>query len=64
LNLETLTGCEPLKVSFVMNENVVITNSSGKVITTVGGNTRSLKTWKDVTKMLNNQGGFSSLPQD
>ncbi|MDQ0172398.1 RHS repeat-associated core domain-containing protein [Paenibacillus tundrae] len=42
--------------------DVVITNSSGKVITTVGGNTRSLRTWKDVTKMLNNQGGYSSLP--
>ncbi|MEK5389038.1 RHS repeat-associated core domain-containing protein [Margalitia sp. FSL K6-0131] len=42
--------------------DVVITNSKGKVITTVGGNTRSLKTWKDVTKMLNNNGGYSSLP--
>lgn len=42
--------------------DVVITNSDGKVITTVGGNTKSLRNWKDVTKMLNNNGGYSSLP--
>ena len=42
--------------------DVVITNDDGKVITTVGGNTKSLKNWKDVTKMLNNNGGYSSLP--
>ncbi|MCI1695606.1 hypothetical protein [Aneurinibacillus aneurinilyticus] len=44
--------------------DVVVINRKGEVITTVGGNTKSLKTWKDVTKMLNNQGGFSSLPVD
>ncbi|MMZ59787.1 hypothetical protein D1872_218410 [compost metagenome] len=44
--------------------DVVVINRNGEVITTVGGNTKSLKTWKDVTKMLNNQGGFSSLPVD
>ncbi|MGE6577829.1 hypothetical protein ACQKFM_23285 [Paenibacillus xylanexedens] len=33
--------------------DVVITNSSGKVITTVGGNTRYFNNWKHITKMLN-----------
>ena len=42
--------------------DVVITNSNGQIITTVGGKTKSLKTWKAVTKMLNNNGGYSSLP--
>lgn len=37
-------------------------NNEGKIITTVGGNTKSLKTWSDVVRMLNNNGGFSSLP--
>ena len=43
--------------------DVVITNKAGETITTVGGNTHSLRTWSDVTKMLNNNGGYSSLPQ-
>ena len=42
--------------------DVVIYNNEGKIITTVGGNTKSLKTWSDVVRMLNNNGGFSSLP--
>ncbi len=42
--------------------DVVITNSDGKVVTCVGGNTKSLPSWRAVTKMLNNNGGFSSLP--
>lgn len=33
-----------------------------KDITAVGGNTKSLRTWKDVTRMLNNNGGYSSMP--
>jgi len=44
--------------------DVVITNRNGDIITTVGGNTKSLKNWKDVTKMLDNNGGYSSLPID
>ncbi|OGO83715.1 MAG: hypothetical protein A2Y18_07820 [Clostridiales bacterium GWD2_32_19] len=44
--------------------DVVITNRNGEIITTVGGNTRTLKTWNDVTKMLNNQGGYTSIPLD
>ena len=44
--------------------DVVVTNSEGKVITCVGGNTRSLPSWNAVTKMLENQGGYSSLPID
>ncbi|MEE1039005.1 MAG: polymorphic toxin-type HINT domain-containing protein [Eubacterium sp.] len=42
--------------------DVVITNNNGQIITIVGGKTKSLKTWKAVTKMLNNNGGYSSLP--
>ncbi|MBB5196926.1 hypothetical protein [Anaerocolumna cellulosilytica] len=42
--------------------DVVITNKNGQVITAVGGNTKSLRNWSDVTKMLNNHGGYSSLP--
>ena len=42
--------------------DVVIYNNEGKIITTVGGNTKSLKTWSDVVRILNNNGGFSSLP--
>ena len=42
--------------------NSIITNADGDIVTTVGGNTKSLKTWKDVTKMLNNNGGYSTLP--
>ncbi|MBH5318324.1 hypothetical protein I6N90_10940 [Paenibacillus sp. GSMTC-2017] len=44
--------------------DVAITNSTGEVVTTIAGNTKSLKTWSDVTKMLNNNGGYYSLPQD
>lgn len=44
--------------------DVVIVNKDGQVITTVGGNTKSLRNWSDVTKMLNNNGGYSSLPVD
>jgi len=44
--------------------DVVIVNKNNEVITVVGGNTNSLKTWNDVTKMLNNNGGYSSLPID
>jgi len=36
--------------------DVVIVNKEGVVITTVGGKTKSLKTWKDVLKMLKNNG--------
>ncbi len=42
--------------------DVIIKNSNNEIITAVGGNTKSLKTWSDVVKMLNNNGGFSSLP--
>ena len=42
--------------------DVVIVNAQGEIITTVVGNTQSLKTWKDVARMLNNNGGYSSLP--
>ncbi|WP_010076255.1 hypothetical protein [Clostridium cellulovorans] len=42
--------------------DVVITNKDDEVVTTVGGNTKLLKNWKDATKMLNNNGGYSSLP--
>ena len=42
--------------------DVIILNEKGTVITAVGGSDRSLRTWKDVTKMLNNNGGYSSLP--
>lgn len=42
--------------------DVIITNANGDIVTAVGGNTKSLKTWKDVIKMLNNNGGYSSLP--
>lgn len=42
--------------------NSIITNADGEIVTAVGGNTKSLKTWKDVTKMLNNNGGYSTLP--
>ena len=44
--------------------DVVIVNKEGVVITTVGGKTKSLKTWKDVLKMLKNNGEISSLPID
>ena len=44
--------------------DVVIVNKNNEVITTVGGNTKSLRNWKDITKMLNNNGGYSSLPVD
>lgn len=39
-------------------------NGMGKIITTVGGNAKSLRNLKDVLKMLNNNGEFSSLPSD
>ena len=42
--------------------DVIIINAKGEIVTAVGGNTKSLKTWKDVTKMLNNNGGYSTLP--
>ena len=42
--------------------DVIITNADGEIVTAVGGNTKSLKTWKDVTKILNNNGGYSTLP--
>ena len=42
--------------------DVVIVNNKKEIVTVVGGNTNSLKTWNDVTKMLNNNGGYSSLP--
>ena len=42
--------------------DVIIINANGEIVTAVGGNTKSLKTWKDVIKMLNNNGGYSSLP--
>nr|WP_092074130.1 DUF637 domain-containing protein [Dendrosporobacter quercicolus]NSL47746.1 DUF637 domain-containing protein [Dendrosporobacter quercicolus DSM 1736]SDM78304.1 Possible hemagglutinin [Dendrosporobacter quercicolus] len=42
--------------------DVVIVNSAKEVVTVVGGNTGSLRTWSDVTRMLNNNGGYSSLP--
>ena len=41
---------------------VVVENSEGEIITTVGGKTRSLRTWADVVRMLNNQGGYSTIP--
>jgi hypothetical protein len=44
--------------------DVVIVNKEGKVITTVGGKEKTLDNWKKVTKMLNNNGGYSSLPMD
>jgi hypothetical protein len=44
--------------------DVVITNSEGEIMSTVGENTKSLRNWGDVVKMLNNNGGFSSLPVD
>ena len=44
--------------------DVIIYNREGEIITTVGGNSKSLKTWSDVLKMLNNNGGCSSLPVD
>lgn len=37
-------------------------NEDGEIITAVGGNTKSLKTWKDVARMLENNGGYSTLP--
>lgn|GEM_PF-2270851 len=43
--------------------DVVITNRNGDIVTVVGGNTESLKNWNAVTKMLNNYGGYFSLPQ-
>ncbi len=47
----------------IWSYDVIITNSKGEIITAVGGNTKSLKTWKDVViRMLNNNGGYSSLP--
>nr|WP_232035792.1 hemagglutinin repeat-containing protein [Methylomusa anaerophila] len=42
--------------------DVVIVNSTKEIVTVVGGNTGSLRTWSDVTRMLNNNGGYSSLP--
>ncbi|MCY1713056.1 hypothetical protein [Caproiciproducens galactitolivorans] len=42
--------------------DVIITNADGEIITAVGGNSKSLRTWKDVTRMLNNNGGYSTLP--
>ena len=42
--------------------DVIITNAEGEIVTAVGGNSKSLKTWKDVIKMLNNNGGYSTLP--
>ncbi|RKJ47583.1 RHS repeat-associated core domain-containing protein [bacterium 1XD42-54] len=42
--------------------DVIITNSEGQVVTAVGGNTKSLRNWKDVVQMLNNNGGFSTVP--
>ena len=44
--------------------DVIITNRNGEVITTVGGNTKSLRNWNDVTKMLKNNGGYTSIPMD
>ncbi len=41
---------------------VVIENSEGEIITTVGGKTHSLRTWSDVLRMLNNNGGYSTIP--
>ena len=42
--------------------DVIIENADGETITAVGGNTRSLRTWRDVERMLNNNGGYSTLP--
>jgi hypothetical protein len=42
--------------------DVVLVNKYNEVISLVGGNTGSLKNWSDVTTMLNNNGGYSSLP--
>lgn len=42
--------------------DVVLVNANNEVISLVGGNTGSLKNWSDVTTMLNNNGGYSSLP--
>ncbi|MCU6754651.1 Hint domain-containing protein, partial [Bovifimicola ammoniilytica] len=44
--------------------DVIIKNSKGEIVTAVGGNTKSLKTWKNVIRMLNNNGGYSSLPMN
>src|SRR5699024_7863042 len=44
--------------------DVIIKNKNNEIITTVGGDSKSLKTWKDVTKMLSNNGGYTSLPMD
>jgi hypothetical protein len=44
--------------------DVVITNRDGDIVTVVGGQSNSMKTWKDVEKMLNNNGGYSTLPLD
>ena len=41
---------------------VVIENSQGEVITTVGGKMHSLRTRADVLRMLNNNGGYSYVP--
>jgi hypothetical protein len=43
---------------------VVITDRAGAVITVVGGKGGTLRRWPDVTKMLNNQGGYTSVPVD
>ncbi|MHB1684856.1 MAG: hypothetical protein ACYCYO_18865 [Bacilli bacterium] len=44
--------------------DVVVKSSDGKIITTVGGNTKFLRNWKDVVKMLQNNGGYSTIPID
>ena len=41
--------------------DVVITNKNGDIISTIGGKTKSLKNWKAVTKMLDNQGGIQFI---
>ncbi|MCR4937141.1 MAG: HINT domain-containing protein [Lachnospiraceae bacterium] len=41
--------------------DVIIMNSDGEIITAVGGNTKSLRTLKDVLKMLTNNGGYSYI---
>jgi hypothetical protein len=44
--------------------DVVITNREGNVVSVVGGQSNSLKNWKDVERMLNNKGGYSTIPLD
>ncbi len=37
-------------------------NKDKQIVTVVGGNTKSLKNMKDVTNMLENQGGYFTIP--